>query len=270
MKLFNRIVCLSLALMMCAFALISCGGDKTDFDTIKKSGKLVIGITIYDPMNYYEADGTTLTGFDTDFAKAVCEKLELEPVFQVIDWKQKETMLKAGNIDCIWNGLTVTEERRANMDFSTTYLTNKQCVVINKKDAAKYTDTASLAAAMLSAEKESAGETAITTDANLKQAQFTASGDQAAALLSLNSGNCDAIVIDYTMASASCGKGDYADLMIVESINLADELYAIGFRVGSDMTEKVNAVIAELISDGTLASIAAKYSLTERYEEAVR
>lgn len=265
----KRIISAILVILMCAALFAACGvkGD-SDYEAIKKSGKLVIGITIYKPMNYYEADGKTLTGFDTDFAKAVCDKLGIEPVFQVIDWNTKETVLKAGDIDCIWNGLTVTEPRRENMDFTDTYLVNKQCVVINKKDAEKFTSLDSLKGALVTAEKGSAGETAVIEDETLKLASYTASDSQSSALLALNAGNFDAIVIDYTMAKSSVGKGDYSDLMIVESIALHNEEYAIGFRVGSDMTEKVNKVISELISDGTLAAIASKYELTDLFNEA--
>ncbi len=267
--------------LLCILSLAACSANQTtggsedavsgasDYEYITSNGKLVIGITLYEPMNYNDENGE-LTGFDTEFARAVCEKLGLEPEFQVIDWDMKESELKSQNIDCIWNGLTVNEERRENMDFSISYLTNKQCVVINSSNADTYTDTASLASAMLSAEGGSAGEDAILTDENLSQASYTASDSQASALLALKSGNYDAIIIDYTLATASVGAGDYADLTIVDGIQLADEEYAIGFRLGSDMTEKVNAVIQELIEDGTLASLAEKYDMTELYEEAVK
>lgn len=266
--------------LLCIFSLAACSTGQTtdgsdgsasassDYDYIASNGKLVIGITLYEPMNYNDENGV-LTGFDTEFAQAVCEKLGLEPEFQVIDWDMKESELSSRNIDCIWNGLTVTEERRENMDFSMSYLTNKQCVVINSSNAGTYTDTASLASAMLSAEGGSAGEDAILADESLSQASYTASDSQASALLALKSGNYDAIVIDYTLATASAGTGDYTELMIVDSIRLANEEYAIGFRLGSDMTEKVNAVIRELIDDGTLASLADKYDMTDLYEEAV-
>lgn len=262
--------------LLCVFSLAACTAGQTtdgadaasDYEYIAANGKLVIGITLYEPMNYNDENGE-LTGFDTEFAQAVCEKLGLEPEFQVIDWDMKESELSSRNIDCIWNGLTVTEERRENMDFSTSYLTNKQCLVINSSNAGTYTDTASLASAMLSAEGGSAGEDAVSSDANLSQASYTASDSQASALLALKSGNYDAIIIDYTLATASVGSGDYADLMIVEGVQLANEEYAIGFRLGSDMTAKVNAIIQELIDDGTLASLAEKYDMTELYEGAI-
>ena len=242
---------------------------ESDYDYIKGNGKMVIGITIYEPMNYYDEKGE-LTGFDTEFANDLCSRLGVTPEFQIIDWDMKETELKSKNIDCIWNGLTVTEERRANMDFTDTYLLNKQCVVINNANAGTYTDKASLASAMLSAESGSAGESAIVDDDTLKNASYTASNSQQDALVALNAGNYDAIVIDYTMANASVGSGDFASLQIVDGIELANEEYAIGFRVGSDMTGKVNAIISEMISDGSLAALADKYDMKELYEQAVK
>ena len=268
MKTFKRILCLTLALI-CLISLAACGNANSDWAAIEKSGKLVVGITLYEPMNYYEEGTENLVGFDTEFTKAVCEKLGVEPEFQIIDWEQKEVLLKGGNIDVIWNGLTVTEERKENMGFTKCYLKNRQCIVINKANADKYTDTASLAAAILSAEKGSAGESAIAADANLKNAQYVASSNQQGALMGLKAGNFDAIIIDHSLAAASCGKGDYADMMILESVQLEDEYYAIGFRVDSDMIEKVNAIIDELISDGTLAKIAEKYGKTDVYEAAI-
>lgn len=259
-----------LAAMLTSGLLVSCGGDtESDLDYIKKQGKLVIGITEYEPMNYYDENGK-LIGFDTEFAEAVCEKLGVTPNFQVIEWDMKETELEARNIDAIWNGLTITEDRKENMGFTRPYLTNRQCVVISAEDAATYTDTASLSGAIISAEGGSAGETAIKSDENLAKATYTAADTQAAALLNLKSGNVDAIVVDYTMASASVGSGDYADMVILENIQLENELYAIGFRVGSDMINEVNGIIDQFISDGTLAGIAEKYDVTDLYNEAVK
>ena len=87
-----------------------------DYDYIKneKNNELIIGITLFEPMNYEDENGE-YTGFETEFAKAVCEKLGFTPKFQVINWGAKETELKAKNIDCIWNGMTIDAEREANI-----------------------------------------------------------------------------------------------------------------------------------------------------------
>lgn len=231
-----------------------------DFAYIQAKGTLVIGITDYAPMNYYDETGK-LIGFDTEFAEAVCAKLGLTPEFIEIDWDSKELELAGKKIDCIWNGLTVTEERKANMDFTTSYLKNQQVVVIRTEDAAKYIDTASLSGQVVVAEASSAGAAAIT--ANLPDADFTEVQAQSDALLEVKTGKAAAAVIDLTMANAMTGEGtDYSDLVIAP-IDMLDEEYAVGFRVGSTATEKFNAVFAELISDGTLAALAEKYELSD-------
>ena len=104
----------------------------SDWAYIKQKGELVIGITLFQPMNYFD-DAGELTGFETEFAKAVCEKLGVKAVFQEISWNAKETELQAKNIDCIWNGLTITEERAAAMSITIPYMRNKQVLVVKGK-----------------------------------------------------------------------------------------------------------------------------------------
>lgn len=106
--------------------------DESDWEYIKAKGTLVVGITLFAPMNYYDANGE-LIGFETEFAKAVAEKLGLKVEFQVIDWDSKETELNSKNIDCIWNGLTIDKERMETMQISIPYMENKQ-VVVTKAD----------------------------------------------------------------------------------------------------------------------------------------
>jgi polar amino acid transport system substrate-binding protein len=80
-------------------------------------------------MNYEDENGE-LTGFETEFAKAVAAKLGVKVKFQVIDWNSKETELAGKNIDCIWNGMTITPERQENMQISIPYMKNEQAVVV--------------------------------------------------------------------------------------------------------------------------------------------
>lgn len=104
----------------------------SDYEYITKKGKLIIGITYFAPMNYLD-ENEELTGFETEFAKAVCAKLGVEPVFQEINWAAKETELAAKNIDCIWNGMTITPERAENMSCSIPYMANKQVKIVKSK-----------------------------------------------------------------------------------------------------------------------------------------
>ena len=102
--------------------------EEGDLQYVKDKGELVIGITIFAPMNYYD-DSEKLIGFETEFAEAVCEKLGVEAKFVEINWDSKEMELNSKSIDCIWNGMTITEERLENMSISVPYMQNKQVMV---------------------------------------------------------------------------------------------------------------------------------------------
>ena len=131
--------------------------EKADWDYIVANGKFVVGYTIFAPIAYKD-DAGNLVGFDIELAKAVAAKLGLaEPVFKIIDWNTKETELSSGTIDCIWNGMTITPERQANMAVSMPYMNNKQVAVIRKADKDKYKTTADMADAIIGAEDGSAG-----------------------------------------------------------------------------------------------------------------
>lgn len=235
--------------------------EDSDLAYIVGNGKMVIGITEYAPMNYYD-DAGKLIGFDTEFAEAVCAKLGVTPEFVVINWDTKEMELEAKNIDCIWNGFTITEERKEALEFTEPYVKNMQVVVIKADNAATYVDTASLSGANLVAEMGSTGESSIADDENLSQASYVGVSKMADALLEVKAGTADAAVIDYVMAKAMVGEGtDYADLMIMDGVELAYEEYGVGFRKGSDAAAAVNEATAALIAEGSLPEIAAKYGL---------
>ena len=262
----KKLLAIIMALVLClSFAACSNQADtdgESDLAYIQGNGKMIIGYTVYEPMNYTDANGE-FVGFDTEYAKAVCEKLGVAPEFVEINWDTKEVELKAKNIDCVWNGFTITEERKENIEFTKPYISNKQVVVIKADNKDKFTDTASLARANLVAEIESAGEDAIKDDENLAKANYVAVAKQTDGLLEVKSGTADAVVLDYTLASAMVGEGtDYADLMIIDGLDLAVEEYGIGFRKGSDTAEKVNEITAELIADGTMDEIAVKYDMS--------
>lgn len=244
----------------------STASEGGDWQYIADKGNFVAGITLFEPMNYYDENGE-LTGFETEFTKAVCEKLGVEAKFQEIEWDKNEIELNAKTIDAIWNGLTVTEERKENMGFSKSYVRNKQVVVIKADNKDKYTDEASMAGASCAAESGSAGQTAIETSSVLSQNEFVGASAQKDVLLEVKAGTVELGVLDYVMAKASIGEGtDYSDLMIVEGVELAPEEYAIGMRKGDTETiEKVNGAIDELVADGTLKALAEKYGLADVY-----
>ena len=228
----------------------------SDVQYIKDKGTLIIGITEYEPMNYQD-ENKEWTGFDTEFAQAVAKKLGVEAQFIVIDWDNKFAELKSKSIDCIWNGMTITDEVKLNADVSKPYVKNAQVVVMDAGKADDYTDIESMKDLSFAAEAGSAGEKAL-ADLNYN---CNSVGTQADALLEVSSGSADACVIDITMANAMTGEGtSYASLVSV--VELQSEEYGIAFRKGTDTAEAVNSIMDELMNDGTLDSLAEKYSLT--------
>ena len=230
----------------------------SDLDYIKGKGKMVIGYTVYEPMNYTDADGN-FTGFDTELATAVCAKLGVEPEFVEINWDTKVVELDAKSIDCIWNGLTLTDEIKENTATTKPYAKNAQVVVV--KDGTEYTSTADLVGKTVVAEAGSAGESAIADDASLSQADYISKSVQTDCLMEVAAGTADAAVLDLTLANAMIGEGtDYADLKIVDELNA--EEYGVAFRKGSDAAAAVDEAFDALKADGTLSALAEKYELT--------
>ena len=230
----------------------------SDLAYIKNKGKMTIGYTVYEPMNYTDADGN-FTGFDTELATAVCAKLGVEPDFVEINWDTKIVELDAKSIDCIWNGLTLTDDIKANAATTKPYAKNAQVVIV--KDGTEYSSTADLVGKTVVAEAGSAGEAAIESDENLAQADYIAKNVQTDCLMEVAAGTADAAVLDMTLANAMIGEGtDYAGLKIVDELNA--EEYGVAFRKGSDAAEAVNEAFDELKADGTLGALAEKYELT--------
>ena len=229
----------------------------SDLDYIKEKGKMVIGYTVYEPMNYTDADGN-FTGFDTELATAVCEKLGVEPEFVEINWDTKVVELDAKSIDCIWNGMTLTDDIMANTATTKAYAKNAQVVVV--KDGTDYSSTADLVGKTVVAEAGSAGEAAIEGDENLAQADYVSKSVQTDCLMEVAAGTADAAVLDLTLANAMIGEGtDYASLKIVDELNA--EEYGVAFRKGSDAAAAVDAAFDELKADGTMQALADKYDL---------
>lgn len=261
MKSLKKVLAVLLCVLFVSGMFAACSksnNSKSDLDYVKSKGKMVIGVTLYEPMNYKDENGNW-TGFDTEFAQAVCEKLGVEAEFIVIDWDNKIFELDSKKIDCAWNGMTLTDEVKESMDCTKPYVKNEQ-VVVMKADAVKnYTDVASLKDVTFAAESGSAGEAALkdlSLDANL-----TSVAAQSDALMEVKSGSVQACVIDNTMANAMTGDGtSYSEL--AQGISLTSEDYGVGFRKGSDLTAEVDKIIDEMKADGSLQKLADKYNLT--------
>ena len=263
----KRIIALIMAVLMMSVVFVGCGSTKTndatkdeaaasDLAYIQDKGTLIVGITDYAPMNFKDDKGEW-TGFDTEFALAVGEKLGVTVEFIEINWDNKFLELDSKSIDCIWNGMTITEEAKLNASVTNPYVENAQVVVMTADNASKYTTAESMADLSFAAEAGSAGEATISEN---NWANYTAVKAQSDALLEVASGSSDACVIDITMANAMTGEGtSYENL--TQALKLNTEQYGIACRQDSDLTAKINEIMAELMADGTLDALAEKYEL---------
>ncbi len=236
-------------------------GSVAAFSSCSKEETLVCGVTIFENMNEKDADGNW-TGFESEFAMEVGKILGMKVEFQEIVWEQKYNELNSGAIDCIWNGFTANSsdngvKRSELVDFSYGYMLNQQCIVVKKSNLATYVDEAALAGKKACVEGGSAGESyakSVTDEDKIVKATA-----QINSFTEVKSGAVDFAVVDIVLAKNICGQADYADLAIVDAIELESEIYAIGFKKGSELTEKVNAAIKELEANGKLAELAKKY-----------
>jgi polar amino acid transport system substrate-binding protein len=230
----------------------------------KNAGKLICGVTEFEPMNYRDARGAW-TGFDTELAQLVGQKLGLSVDFQEIEWANKYQELEAGTINCIWNGFTANAsesdgtKRSALVDFSYSYLLNQQCIVIRAARANDFRTVANLAGKTAAAESGSAGES-YAKDAVGERGRIVGAPAQINTFLEVKSGAVDCAVVDILLAQRMAGSGDYSDLMIA-NITLDNEVYAVGFKKGSDLRDKVNNALKELYEEGKLMELATKYHL---------
>jgi polar amino acid transport system substrate-binding protein len=269
----KKLLALALAVMMMAGLITGiAAADESDWDYISGKGKMVVGMTLFAPMNYYEGD--EFVGFDTELTKAVGEKLGIEIEFVEINWDSKEIELNSKNIDCIWNGMCITPERKENMSMTNAYLYNTQAIVA-KTD--KINDLlANLEGVNVVAEQGSTGEGKLlgtieddeTVEVSAKEffskSNYVAVDSMAKALMEVKSGTADIALVDSVCALAMVGEGtDYADMTVNLDNNFGLQEYGIAFRKGSDVTEKVNQIIIELTKDGTVAEIAGRYGLTD-------
>ncbi len=254
---------LAIILCLCMVLCFAACGEKANEDAGAKDAKetLVVGYTIYDPMNFLDEEGK-LVGYDTELAQKVFGNLGYEVSFKEIQWENKYTDLNSDVIDCIWNGFTCNTAdddgvaRAEKVDFSYNYMENRQVIVVNADSAiAKAED---LNGKIGLAESGSAGETYAKS---FEGVVFKGVLKQTDTLLEVNAKTADFAVVDAQLAKSYVGKGDYANLKIVDALSSDVEYYGIGFKKGSELTAKVNAELEKLGADGTIEELAKKYGV---------
>lgn len=235
----------------------SATAESTDSDLayVKDKGTLVVGITDFEPMDYQDENGDWI-GFDADLASAFAESLGVDVEFVEIDWDNKILELDGKTIDCVWNGMTLTDEVTSSMSCTNAYCNNAQVVVVPSDVADKYQDKDSLKDLTFAVESGSAGE-AQAQELGLNYTAVTAQSD---ALMEVAAATSDAAIIDSLMAAAMVGEGTgYSNLTY--TIGLNDEEYGVGFRKGSDLTAELNNFFKSSYADGSMEQIAEKYGV---------
>ena len=239
-----------LTMVCCAFA-----ADQTDAEYVKEKGTLVVGITDFAPMDYKDEDGNWI-GFDADMAAAFAASLGVEVEFVEIEWDNKVLELNSKSIDCVWNGMTLTDEVMAAMTCSNAYCNNAQVVIVPADQADKYQTAEDCAELVFAVEAGSAGEAEITALGY----ECTPVQSQASALMEVAAGTCDAAVIDSLMAAAMVGEGtSYENLTYTAALN--SEEYGVGFRTDSDLAELLNDFFKAAYEDGSLQECAETYGV---------
>ena len=254
MKKFVAIL-LSLVLLMTAAAL----AEDASLDNIKNKGTLIVGLDAsFPPMGFTNDDGE-LVGYDLSLAEEVCKRLGVELVKQPIDWAAKDMELSSGNIDCIWNGMTVTEERQQTYSVSMNYLQNAQVVVVLEDSLIN--TLADLAGKTIALQAGSSAAEAVAANTELLDSLAGAPiefADYAMALMDLDNKGVDAVVMDVIVANYYITTKGAAYRVLEEQ--LAPEYYAIGFRKADvALTEAVNALLKEMAADGTIAKISTEW-----------
>ena len=258
-------IALLLAAMMLLAVLSGCAGkEKTassgpaagqsDLEYVQAKGTLVVGGTEFAPIQYREGD--EWKGFDYELVSGFAKTLGVTMEFVEINWNDRVKLLENGSIDCIWNGMTMTEEMQNALSCTNPYLSNGQVVVFRAKDVALYPTMASCNHLLFAVESGSTGETLLK---GLKY-RYAAFDSQLTALRRVSSKQADATVIDIVMATYYTGEGqEFSDLDF--SLMLNDEKTCAGFRKDSDLTEKANEYLRARYEDGTIQALANQYGI---------
>lgn len=259
----KKLLALLLASMLCVSLLAACGSEPAstegegDAPAVEETDALIVGFDPEFPPFGFKNEQNEYDGFDLALAKEVCERLGWEFTAQPIDWNSKDAELKAGSINCIWNGFTMTG-REDEYTWSDPYVDNSIVLVV-KADSGIET-LADLAGKKVMAQAGSSALDAINENTEFKDSlgELVQLPDYNMGFVELAQGSVDAIAADLGVATfqMSAKEGDY--VMLEEPVST--EQYAIGFLKGNDaLRDKVNDTLKEIASDGTMLAIAQNY-----------
>ena len=228
---------------------------------VEANGSFILGFDeTFAPMGFKDDSGNYV-GFDLEVAKEVASRLGLgEPTLMPINWDSKVMELNAGNIDFIWNGLTITDERKGEMLFSDPYMNNRQIIVVKADSAIQ--SKADLAGKAVAAQADSSAMEAIQGEPDVMNSfgNLVESPDYVEALMELKQGSVDAVVVDETMGSYYISQDENPNAYRILDDNFGEEQYGIGFRLGDvALKDAIQEQLNAMVADGTFAEISKKW-----------
>lgn len=227
--------------------------DLNSLERIQDRGYLILGLDdTFAPMGFRDED-EEIVGFDIDLAKAVALELGVELRIQPIEWDSKTLELNAGNIDMIWNGLTITDERKENILFSAPYLSNNQIILVREGYA--FDELTDLSDLKVGVQIESSGQSALqASDVYNSIDEMVQFDTFVEAIMDLTTGRIDAIVVDEIMARYVVELNQYP--VEVTDVSLGAEQYGIGFRLDDvELRNEIDSILDALVASGETAKI---------------
>jgi len=221
---------------------------------VQTAGTFILGLdSAFPPMGFVD-ENNEIVGFDIDLAREVCKRMGVELKLQPIDWSSNILELNSGNIDCIWNGFSISEERKAEVNFTDAYMQNRQVVIV--RSDSNINSLADMAGKTLCLQAGSSAADALSANAEFKASlkQVVELTDNVTAFMELEGKTSDAILMDEIVAAyyITQNKKDYKIL----DESLADEQYGVGFRLNDNsLRDEVNNQLKAMAADGTLAKI---------------
>ncbi len=252
---------LSMLVLALAAGVALSGCDKSENASAAKPAavsKIVVGLDDNFPPMGFRDEKNTLVGFDIDLAREAAKRLGAEVEFKPIDWNAKEAELNGKRVDVLWNGLTITEERKANIAFTTPYLENRQIVIVTANSKIK--DKAGLAGKIIGVQEGSSAVEAIEKDAATAKSfkELKKFGDNVTALMDLSAGRLEALVVDEVVGRYYIAKkpGEY----VVLDENFGTEEYGVGVRKDdTELLGKLQKALDEMKKDGSAARISTQW-----------
>ena len=223
---------------------------------IKEKGVITVATGTYVPFEYRD-DDDNIVGFDIDVATEVANRMGVELKLQPIEWSTKEMELNTGSVDCLWNGLSIDDERKQAMDLSEPYMTNRMVLVV--LNDSEYTDQASLAGKTIGVQNGSTAEK-ILEESDFSKTIGNTIGfkDNVTAFMELETKGIDAIFMDEVVANYAITSQN-KDFKVLED-GLTEEEYAVGFKKGNTaLKNEVQKYIDEMKADGTMTQISEKW-----------